>query len=91
MFLFLDYCFDNETDYAGGDIEHFFDIQNPEDCQVECQSDPRCEYWSYAHYDHANPAKTCYFKSSKGQVIQNNILTSGPKYCQGNMETRKKF
>ena len=90
MFIFIvDDCIENKTDYYGADVDNLFDVESPEDCQLECQADIRCEYWTY--WKDSHPPKTCILKSAKLQVNQNDWLTSGPKYCQGNVETKKEF
>ena len=88
MFLFIvDDCIENKTDYYGADVENLFDVESPEDCQLECQADHRCEYWTFGYI----VALTCILKSAKLQVSQNDIYTSGPKYCPGNMVTKRVF
>ena len=83
LFLFIDNCFENKTDYDGANVGKLSDIESPEDCQLECQAYHSCEYWTYSHASHAEP-KTCFFKSAKEGILTDvPNLTSGPKYCQG--------
>ena len=48
LFLFLDGCFEKDTDFYGNNVGEQYGIENPEDCQTLCQNNNECNFWTYS-------------------------------------------
>ena len=76
------FCYEENIDYSPGN--HFkvhLDIAHAEDCQLLCQQDPNCKYWTYGEASWQQPRR-CWLKTVKGIVVPGVVgVTSGPKNC----------
>ena len=68
--------------YYGNNIANPSPVATPVDCQVRCQQNDECKYWTYGH-NHGNAwfAGKCFIKNARSNVQQNSAFTSGPKNC----------
>ena len=80
MFLTLvpDGCYEEKIAYLGNDAGGIFDqsILSPPSCQLACQKDDQCQFWTYN-----SSTKKCNFKHSNKSQGEKASDTSGPKYC----------
>ena len=87
-------CFEEEIDYLGDDLFSgldYFDkhpkyknVATPEACQVLCQMNAECKYWTYGHIDYPDwYAGYWFLKNAKSNIQSKKGLTSGPRNCQG--------
>ena len=55
-------------------------VTSPEACQIECQNNKKCTYWTYCTRDHQKSPETCFLKTSnKPKGFAKNTI-SGPKF-----------
>ena len=81
-----DGCFEEEINYSGNDIATHSPVATPEDCQVLCQHNDKCKYWTYGHItEEFWYAGHCFLKNDKSNVGQKAALTSGPRNCLGKL------
>ena len=71
-------CYEYNRDYSGYDIEAVGDVPTIRACQIECEADPRCDFFTYAPNDNNG---WCMFKSSDSGKTYFNNKHSGPKRC----------
>jgi len=78
-------CFDHGIDYLGNDISegHYVSTSSAAGCQIECQHNSACNYWTWDPTYHT----ACWMKTAKTEVASNSVVTSGPKYCDGDQTT----
>ena len=86
---FTDECFEKEIDYPGNDIAEHNSVATPEDCQVLCQHNDQCIYWTYGYINEdVWYAGKCFLKNVKSNVGPKAALTSGPRNCPSKLYTR---
>ena len=78
------FCYEENIDYSPGN--HFkvhLDIAHAEDCQLLCQQDPNCKYWTYGEesWHKSWLRRRCWLKNVKENVEPYVGVTSGPKNC----------
>merc|ERR1719422_1657709 len=78
-----DSCFEQGVDYLGNDLQegHYDSTSSAAECQKVCQRTNGCEAWTWDPTYH----NACWKKSAKGQTQANSKVTSGPKYCEGDV------
>ncbi len=70
--------FEYGTNRPGGDYRNFDLAQpNPEDCQIECQNDGRCQAWTFVHPGYQGPQARCWLKDQVPDAISNDCCVSG--------------
>ena len=72
-FLFLDGCFETDTDFYGNNVGEQYDIENPKDCQTLCQNNNECNFWTLSN--------SCWLKTTDSGRQSKLGVTSGPKFC----------
>ena len=80
-------CVEEDTNYAGYGISdnRVNEIYSPEDCQIQCQSRPDCEFWTWNSKDFPLHPNTCWLKSSDlGRKLQKG-KASGPSECKSSL------
>merc|ERR1711981_373565 len=76
-------CFEKEIDYPGNDIAEHNSVATPEDCQVLCQHNDQCKYWTYGYItEDVWYAGKCFLKNVKSNVGAKAALSSGPRNCK---------
>ena len=58
---------------------------NPEDCQVMCQEDAKCEWFNWSNFTSpmtGNKITKCWMKTGKGKAMEMPGVITGPKYCK---------
>jgi len=80
-----DDCFEAGVDYLGNDISegHYVSTSTAGGCQGECQRTAACNFWTWDPTYH----NACWMKTAKTEVAANSVVTSGPKYCEGDHTT----
>ena len=74
---------------GGYDIAIHKSVATPEDCQVLCQHNDQCKYWTYGHItEDVWYAGKCHLKNDKSNVGPKAALTSGPRNCPSKLYTR---
>jgi len=87
-------CFEEDTVYKGEplkDVNPIKDVESALDCQVQCQENPDCEYFTWnsgtggGKWNKKN-ANTCWLKSTQGNIKMHcgkkcTGRTSGAKFC----------
>lgn len=87
-------CFEEDTVYKGKplkDVNPIRDVESALDCQVLCQENPECEYFTWnsgtggGNWNKKNK-NTCWLKSIQGSIKMNcgkkcSGKTSGAKFC----------
>ena len=87
-------CFEEDTVYKGEplkEVNPIKDVESALDCQVQCQENPDCEYFTWnsgtggGKWNKKN-ANTCWLKSTQGNIKMNcgkkcTGRTSGAKFC----------
>merc|ERR1712018_768776 len=68
-------CFEFNTGYLGSPrgsngVGRVEDIPTAYECQVACQNEPACEFWTWNSPDWRARQGICYFKSNKGEVFE---------------------
>ena len=66
-------------DYEGNDLGlEVFNTDGATDCQIHCQRNNECKYWTWY-----NPSNACTLKSAKDESrkISKTGIYFGPKYC----------
>merc|ERR1719394_1013067 len=78
-------CFEQGIDYLGNDISegHYVSTSSAAGCQSECQRNSACNFWTWDPSYHT----ACWMKTAKTQTAANSVVTSGPKYCDGEQTT----
>jgi len=78
-------CFEQGIDYLGNDISegHYVSTSSAAGCQSECQRNSACNFWTWDPTYHT----ACWMKTAKTQTAANSVVTSGPKYCDGEQTT----
>ena len=76
--LFLDSCFEFDTDYTGNTIKTHEDVQSRMECQALCQTNDNCKAWTLGETAYVG---NCILKSSDAGRQSHSEITSGPKYC----------
>merc|ERR1712012_1116626 len=82
-------CFEFNTGYLGSPrgsngVGRVEDIPTAYECQVACQNEPACEFWTWNSPDWRARQGICYFKSNKGGSVRGRRQAgrvSGPKFC----------
>ncbi|KAJ1607293.1 signal peptide-containing protein [Cryptosporidium canis] len=69
-------CYDSDIEYPGYTIQVLHSLTTAFDCQLQCQVDLGCDFFTY---DMLNRA--CLFKAAKSQPKESPGMISGPKYC----------
>ena len=69
------YCLQHGTDYPENDIRIVEATQSAEDCQIECQAEPLCNFFVYASNE------KCFLKNAKNSIGNPKDVTFGPKNC----------
>ena len=80
-------CFEFNTGYLGSPrgsngVGRVEDIPTAYECQVACQNEPACEFWTWNSPDWRARQGICYFKSNKGGSVRGRRQAgrvSGPK------------
>ena len=80
-------CFEFNTGYLGSPrgsngVGRVEDIPTAYECQVACQNEPACEFWTWNSPDWRARQGICYFKSNKGGTVSGRRQAgrvSGPK------------
>ena len=78
-FLESSKCFEENTDYYGYDID-WVSASNPLNCQLKCQFNEKCKFWTYNTASGGN-GLNCWLKSNGDYIVPNFERASGPKYC----------
>ena len=75
-------CLSYNIGYKGDNLKKIY-TETIHQCQEECKTEPRCEYWSYTR----SPRKhhNCYIKCDKGNPTTLNGFVSGDKTCTPDM------
>ena len=74
--LFLESCFETDTDFYGYDIVNKYGINDQKECQEYCQNNTLCNFWTY------QPSSTgCFLKTADSGRATSLGLMSGPKFC----------
>jgi len=72
-------CYDEDTDYYGGDIGHSPTVDNAVDCQKLCMATANCQYWTF--YNVKGASYGCHVKDRKNTPSTLAGGTSGPRIC----------
>ena len=69
-------CFEENTDFYGADLKSISDFKpkNEVGCQMECQRDANCKYFTYAY-------NRCLLKSKSSGRRKYNGAVSGARFC----------
>ena len=88
-----DECFEEYIDYKGNDIAKYTSVATPEDCQVKCQHNDKCKYWTYGHITENQYwyAGHCFLKNAKSNLGPKAALTSGPRNCPSKYQFLEKL
>ena len=70
-----DACFEMDTGYLGSPrgsngVGRVTDITSPYECQVACQNDESCEFWTWNSPDWRSRQGTCFFKDDTSGRVQ---------------------
>ena len=77
-------CFEENIDFLGHDLGSVPSVATAEDCQVICQQNAECRYWTYGHSGENYPySGHCFLKYTKANVGTLVAVTSGAKNCSG--------
>lgn len=68
-------CIEKAKYYNGTDIQTLNDTETPENCQMSCQDNDDCKFWSWEN------TKICYLKEEQGVLETDQSFISGPKNC----------
>lgn len=80
-------CYDSDIEYPGYTIQVLHSLATAFDCQLQCQVDLGCDFFTY---DMLN--RVCLFKAAKYQPKESPGMISGPKYCNyKKISTRNKL
>ena len=79
--LFLDSCSEKDIDLPGGDITQYW-TNNAAACQIKCQKENNCKFWTYG-YDHAATVHggKCFLKRQLVDRVPVKGLISGRRNC----------
>ncbi|KAL3129415.1 Calcium-binding EGF domain protein [Cryptosporidium hominis] len=69
-------CYDSDIEYPGYTIQILHSLTSAFDCQLQCQVDLGCDFFTY---DMMN--RVCLFKAAKSEPKESPGMISGPKYC----------
>ena len=75
-------CYEENINYYGNDIGLTPGVATAENCQVKCQQNDQCLFWTYCTLDWCK--ENCFLKSGKSNVEPSSSSISGPRYCPGN-------
>ena len=78
-------CFQDNVDYIGRYVNSCSETitKTPQDCQLLCQDDPKCNFFVWIKDGHRKQNQCC-FKRNKMRKMKRPGMISGPKYCPGN-------
>jgi len=79
-------CFERDVDYYGNDVEGGHDAKTPEDCQAQCVTADKCNYFTFEV-----KRNMCWLKNTKIGRRPGQDLVSGPRNCSETMEIRELF
>ena len=82
--FFSGLCLEEDTDFWGdGDKTNgkweIPNVENPTACQVLCQKDNKCKFWTFGLTEHKG---NCWLKTSASGRKKHPGLISGPKNCR---------
>ena len=72
-------CFKENFDYYGNDVKSLY-ASNSSSCQMECQINEDCKFWTYNTLSNGRDLN-CWLKSSDSFTSMKSNRISGPKYC----------
>ena len=81
-------CFKENFDYYGNDVKLLY-ASNSSSCQMECQINEDCKFWTYNTLSNGRDLN-CWLKSSDSFTSMKSNRISGPKYC-GNYYLTKTY
>ena len=81
-------CFEENFDYYGNDVKSLY-ASNSSSCQMECQINEDCKFWTYNTLSNGRDLN-CWLKSSDSFTSMKSNRISGPKYC-GNYYLTKTY
>ncbi|GAB5363633.1 hypothetical protein AAMO2058_000900500 [Amorphochlora amoebiformis] len=79
-------CFETDVDYYGNDVEGGKDAKTPEECQEQCVSATKCNYFTFEV-----KRNMCWLKNTKIGRRPGKDLISGPRNCSEVMEIRELY
>ena len=83
FFVTFTACYDESTDYSGANIGPPVAVNNARECQLLCEADSGCSYFTWVHPQAPNPSNNwnmCY-KKDVANAMGATAITSGPKFC----------
>ncbi|OII76356.1 calcium binding EGF domain-containing protein [Cryptosporidium andersoni] len=79
-------CYDSDIEYPGYTLQVVHSLMTPFDCQLQCQIDAGCDYFTYDML-----SRTCLLKAAKVDNRNAPGMISGPKFCRNSRKTPTKF
>ena len=81
--IFVTACYHLDSNVQGHDLEEQAQFLSPYQCQVSCQVNPKCLYFTYN-----TDTKKCFLKNGIDGVNYGVIpgCVSGPAFCDGKVE-----
>ena len=72
-------CFKKDHDFYGNDVKSV-SASSPNSCQIECQHNEDCEFWTYREEKNSK-VLNCWLKSNNNFRVWKKDRIAGPKYC----------
>jgi hypothetical protein len=75
-------CIEDKFDYTGDDIATT-SAESALDCQMQCEKNPKCQFWTWGKPS-GSDVKKCFLKDHIKERKENDDTTSGTKDCSSN-------
>ena len=81
MFYSPSACFTYDVWLGAQNYRIVYDVLTLTGCQLVCQIDPKCQFFTYGTYARWSEPNRCALKMYQGSHNQELGAISGPKYC----------